>query len=76
MLRRVFKIDVMECQKCKGRLEQVATIKDPKVVRAILKSMNLPSAVPLLVERAPRAPPNILELRAPVNMISAQIFGR
>ena len=41
MLKRTFKVDVTVCPKCEGRLEQIAIIKDKKVARAVLESMEL-----------------------------------
>ena len=41
MLKRTFEIDVTVCPKCQGRLEQIAIIKDKKVARAVLESMEL-----------------------------------
>ena len=40
MLKRTFKIDVTVCPDCKGRLEQIAVIKDKVVAAAILKSLE------------------------------------
>ncbi len=34
-------VDVRVCPKCQGRLEQIAIIKDRKVARAVLESMEL-----------------------------------
>ena len=48
LLRRVFKIDVLECPSCKGRRKLIAFITDPPVIRAILKCLDLPSDPPVL----------------------------
>ena len=40
MLKRTFEIDVTVCPDCKGRLEQIAVIKDPVAAAAILESLH------------------------------------
>jgi hypothetical protein len=40
MLKRTFAVDVTVCPHCKGRLEQIAVIKDRVVAAAILKSLR------------------------------------
>jgi uncharacterized protein YbaR (Trm112 family) len=35
-MRRVFDLDVLACPRCGGRLRVVATVRDPRAVRAIL----------------------------------------
>jgi hypothetical protein len=50
LLRRVYKIDVLLCPSCGGRMRVIAFLSDPKVVRQILDHLELPSS-PL-----PRAP--------------------
>ena len=47
MLQHVFKIDVLFCEKCGGRMEQIAYINDPPIAKKILKHIGLTS------ERAP-----------------------
>jgi len=57
MLKRTFAVDVTVCPHCKGRLEQIAVIKDRVVAAAILKSLREESVIrPLEIERA-RGPP-------------------
>lgn len=59
MLKRVFEVDVTTCPKCKGRLEQIAVIKDRVVMKSLLESINeLSVFTPLDVEpvRGPPAP--------------------
>lgn len=41
MIAASFKVDVLVCRKCSGRMEPIAVIKDPKVAFQILTSMNL-----------------------------------
>jgi hypothetical protein len=45
-MRRVFAVDVLECADCGGRMRILAAIHDPDAVRAILKSLGLPSRPP------------------------------
>ena len=43
LMKRVFKLDVLECPFCKGRRKLIALITDPPVIRAILDCLDLPS---------------------------------
>jgi hypothetical protein len=40
LLKRVFEIDVLVCPKCQSRMQRIAFITDPKVIRAILTSIG------------------------------------
>jgi hypothetical protein len=61
MLKRVFEVDVTVCPKCKGRLEQIAVIKDRVVIRALLESLcEVTVFKPLKVETY-RGPPEVDE---------------
>jgi hypothetical protein len=53
----VFAIDVLRCALCGGRREVIAQLTDPAVVRAILTSLGLPTAVPVL--HPARGPPGL-----------------
>ena len=55
MLKRVFAIDILQCGKCGGKMQVIATIEDPAVVRKILNHLGLPSEAPR--RASPRAPP-------------------
>lgn len=48
MLMRVFKIDALQCGCCGGRLELIATLKDPAQIRRYLEHVGLPSRPPEL----------------------------
>jgi hypothetical protein len=50
LLRRVYRVDVLSCPDCGGRMRVIAYLADPAVVRAILDHLGLPSVPP------PRAP--------------------
>jgi hypothetical protein len=55
-MRRAFEIDVLACPQCGGRMELIATIDDPAIVRKILAHLGLPTEVP--VARPARPPPD------------------
>lgn len=57
MLKRVFDIDVMICDVCGGKMEQIAVIDDPDVAAKILDAMCLPSQAPPLNEKIKQGPP-------------------
>jgi hypothetical protein len=48
--RRSFDLDVQACPNCDGRLRLIATIVDPRTIRALLLSLDVRTEVP---ERAP-----------------------
>jgi hypothetical protein len=55
LLKRVFLVDVLERQKCKGRMKIIAALTEPASVRRALQSLGLPSEAPRL--RFARPPP-------------------
>jgi hypothetical protein len=50
-MRRAFDLDVQACPNCGGRLQLIATIVDPLMIRALLLSSGV------CAEVAERAPP-------------------
>ena len=46
LLRRIFKIDVLACGRCGGRMKVIAVIEEPPVIEKILGHLGLPH-VPL-----------------------------
>ena len=46
LLRRVFAIDVLQCDRCGGRMRIVAAIHSSEAIRAILECLGLPSRAP------------------------------
>ena len=46
LMLRVFKVDVLECPRCKGRLRIIATVTAPSAVKAILMCLGLPARPP------------------------------
>jgi hypothetical protein len=44
LLRRVFAVDVLVCQKCLGPMTVIATLTDPAVLEKILVHLGLPTA--------------------------------
>lgn len=61
MLKRVFKIDVTVCNKCGGRVEQIAVIKDRVVAKAIIESLRQVTVFNPLQVVFERGPPESLE---------------
>ena len=59
-MRRCFGLDVLECPKCFGRMEPIALIEDPVVIKKILEHLNLPSEAP---KARPARPPPEQEYR-------------
>ena len=47
-MRRVYEVDVLECDKCGGRRRVISMIMDPEVVVAILESLELPTDRPAI----------------------------
>jgi hypothetical protein len=61
LLRRVFSVDALQCDRCGGRMRILAAIDQPEVIRAILECLGLSSrAPPLTAARSPE--PTDLEL--------------
>lgn len=59
-LKRVFNIDISECEKCKGPVKVIACIEDPIVIEKILNHLKAREANPPLPSTQlppPRAPP-------------------
>jgi hypothetical protein len=55
LMQRAFKIDVLKCDKCNGRLRFIACVTKPEAITAILRHLGLPETPP---EIAPaRSPP-------------------
>ena len=55
LLARVWKLDVLECPRCKGRMRVIAALSEPSVVTRVLSHIGLPTTLP---RPAPaRAPP-------------------
>jgi len=52
LMRRIFKIDVLECPRCHGRLRILAAIHPPEATRKILDCLGLPSRPPPLAPAA------------------------
>src|SRR5262245_13672212 len=49
LMARIFALDVLECQRCGGRMKILAAIEDPSVDRKILDCLGLPSRPPPVV---------------------------
>ena len=59
LMQRSFGLDVLECPRCGDRLELIALIEDPAVIRRILGHLGVPTEVP--TPRPARPPPLLLE---------------
>jgi hypothetical protein len=46
LMARVFEIDVLECPRCKSRMQRISFIQDPKATLDILKSLKMGTAPP------------------------------
>ena len=57
MIWRVFLNDVLECVRCKGRMEIVAALTSGHAIERVLRHLGLPPAAPEL--HPARAPPQI-----------------
>ena len=57
LLLRVFKIDVLACDQCGGRMRVLAFLTDPDVTRGILAHLELSTAAPSV--KPARAPPRL-----------------
>ena len=55
LMQRSFGFDVLACPRCGDRLELIALIEDPSVLRRILSHLGLPTEVP--TARPARPPP-------------------
>ena len=55
LMQRSFGFDVLACPRCGGRLELIALIENPSVIRRILSHLGLPTEVP--AARPARPPP-------------------
>jgi hypothetical protein len=54
-MQRSFGFDVLACPRCGDRLELIALIEDPRVIRRMLGHLGLPTEVP--AARPARSPP-------------------
>ena len=48
MMMRVFKVDVLQCEHCGGRMKIIAAIHPPDTTVKILECLRLPSRAPPL----------------------------
>jgi len=45
-MKRVFLLDVLECERCGGRMKMIAAIHSPDLAVRILKCLELPTRAP------------------------------
>ena len=56
LLRRVFKVDVLACARCGGRMRVIAVIEQPPAIEKILSHLGMPHVpLPTLPDRGQRA---------------------
>jgi hypothetical protein len=55
LLKRCFDIDVLQCSRCKGRMQLVAIVTDPRSVKRMLRHLRAPTDPP--VREPARGPP-------------------
>ena len=60
LMRRVFDLDVLACQRCGGRMSVIATIEAADVLRNILGHLGLPTNPPAALPARP--PPSLADL--------------
>jgi hypothetical protein len=53
LMRRVFKVDVLKCPECNGRIRLIATIDQSEVMRAVLGSLGIRARPPPLAPARP-----------------------
>jgi hypothetical protein len=46
LMKRVWEVDVLECNRCGGRMRILAAINRPEAIKAILECLGLPSRAP------------------------------
>jgi hypothetical protein len=55
LMARVFAIDVLECPKCKSRMQLISFVKNPKAAHDILRALKMTTAPPDICEPNDRA---------------------
>jgi len=59
LLKRTFAIDVLECPRCHGRREVLATITEPEAIRGILRCLGHPTDPPRAAPVRPLPSPGL-----------------
>jgi hypothetical protein len=72
LMQRTFGLDVMECEKCGGRLKFLALIEDPDAIFKILDHLGLPTEPPR--PRPARPPPEDLKLELD-DFVDAEVYA-
>ncbi len=55
LLKRVYKVDLLRCPRCDGKMQIIAALSEPSIVAKVLAHLDLPTTLP---QPAPaRAPP-------------------
>jgi len=53
LMKRVFELDVLECDRCGGRMRILAAIHPPEAIRKILECLGLTSRPPPISPASP-----------------------
>jgi len=66
LIRKIYEVDPLVCQKCKGQIRIISFIEEQEIVKKILKHLGL-----YLVRSRPptRAPPRYLWLNSPYSQV-------
>ena len=54
LMKRVFLVDVLQCERCRGPMKIIAAIHPPDATRKILEHLGLPSRAPPLRRAVPQ----------------------
>jgi hypothetical protein len=73
LMQRAFKVDILKCEKCNGRLRFIACITKPAAIGAILRCLGLPDPPP---EIAPSRSPPMAEYDAPLFAVAKRSHPR
>lgn len=57
LMKRVYELDVLECERCGGRMRVIGAIQDKSEVKKVLEHAGLPALPPRL--KPARAPPEL-----------------
>jgi len=53
LMKRVWEVDVLACDRCGGRMRIMAAIHSPEAIRGILECLGLPSRAPPIYPALP-----------------------
>jgi hypothetical protein len=53
LLKRVFSVDILVCDRCGGRMKVLCAVHPPDAIRKILDCLGLPSRPPPIARASP-----------------------